>query len=229
MVDCHHENCIDNSCVAKVPIFAKLSPEEMLEVAKVTVKRVFAEGEFIFFQGDLIDKLYVIHEGSVKVSRMSEEGREQVIRILGPGDFLGELVLFAPSPAGNSAEALEKTVVCEVESSKIKELMLSSSKIAVKLLEEMSRRLEEAENLLESISLLSVDKRIVKSLLEFAGETDEVVLPISKRDLAAQLSITQETLSRKFTALQEEGLVALSGQRKIRLLDRAKLKDILDE
>ena len=107
--------------------------------------------------------------------------------------------------------------------------MLSSSKIAVKLLEEMSRRLEEAENLLESISLLSVDKRIVKSLLEFAGETDEVVLPISKRDLAAQLSITQETLSRKFTALQEEGLVALSGQRKIRLLDRAKLKDILDE
>jgi len=226
---CDHDKCLDNSCIKRVPIFSNLSSEEIIEVAQVTTDRTFQKGEIIFFQGDILDKLYVIHEGKVKVSRVSEQGREQIIRVLGPGDFLGELVLFAPSPANNSAEALEETVVCEVQSTKIKELMLSSSQIALRVLEEVSQRLEQAENLVESIGLLSVEKRIAKTLLEFAFESDQINLPVSKKDFAAQLSISQETLSRKLTFFQESGLISLSGQRKITILDRAGLENLLIE
>lgn len=218
---CNREdNILSNTCVAKVPIFSKLSAKELMEIAKVTTDKKFQKGEIIFLPGDTIDKLYVIHEGGVKISRISESGKEQIIRILGPGDFMGELALFAPRLSQNSAEALEETVVCEIESKKIKELMLQSSQIALKILEEVTQRLEKAENLVESIGLYDVEKRIATILLELAKDNDEMVLPMSKKDLAAHIGTTQETLSRKLTFFQDQGLIELVGQRKIIILNR---------
>ncbi len=213
----------DKSCIEKVPIFSKLSAEEILEVARVTTEHQFNKGEMIFFPGDALDKLYVIHQGKVKISRISDAGKEQIIRVLGEGDFLGELSLFANLPASSSAEAMETTIVCQIESEKIKELMLHSAQIAVKILTEISRRLYEAENLIETIGLYDVEKRVASAILKLAGNSDEVVLAMSKKDLALHLGISQETLSRKLSAFQDQGWLKLSGHRQITILDRQSL------
>lgn len=79
----------------------------------ITTARTFTKGEIIYHSGDTEKKLYVIHIGRVKITKMSDTGKEQIIRIIGPGDFLGELSLFVQAPLNNTAEALETTRVCD--------------------------------------------------------------------------------------------------------------------
>jgi CRP-like cAMP-binding protein len=223
---CNCHNREGKNCIEIVPIFSNLTNEEMLEVARITTDRTYRRGEMIYIAGDKGEKLYVIHEGKVKITRVSDSGKEQVIRILGPGEFLGELSLFSPEPMTDNAEVLEKTTVCIISSEKIKELMVKYPTIAFKVMEELSKRLEKAENLIENISLHGVEKRLADTLLDMADDNDEIVLKISKKDLASHIGMSQETLSRKLTAFQEMGLIKLIGQRRIILLNKEGLQDI---
>lgn len=222
--NCHMEE--EKSCIKIVPIFSNLTNEEMLEVARITTDRTYEKGELIYIAGDKGEKLYVIHKGKVKITRVSDSGKEQVIRILGPGEFLGELSLFRSEPMTDNAEVLEKTTVCIISAEKIKGLMAKYPAIAFKVMEELSRRLEKAENLIENISLHGVEKRLADTLLDMAGDNDEIVLEMSKRDLASHIGMSQETLSRKLSVFQEMGLIKLIGQRRIVLLDKEGLGDI---
>ncbi len=98
--------------------------------------------------------------------------------------------------------------------------------IAFKILEELSRRLERTEQLLENISLHSAERRLAAALLEMSEGSLEIRLSLSKGDLASQLGMTQETLSRRLTAFEGLGLIEQVGQRSIRLLDREELERI---
>ena len=224
---CNHEkNNYQNTCVELVPIFSNLNHEEIMEIANVTSQKGFQKGEIIFLSGEIWEKLYVIHRGKVKISRISDSGKEQIIRILRPGDLMGELSLFARTPSNSSAEALENTTVCEIEGQKIKDLIIKSPVIAVKILEELSQRLEQAENLVESIGLYDVERRIADALLNMALEGNEITLSMSKKDFAAHMGMSQETLSRKLSAFQDMGWIKLQGQRKIIILDRESLVEV---
>jgi CRP-like cAMP-binding protein len=224
--NCRPEN--PHNCIALVPIFNSLTQDERQEIAAITTARTFKKGELIYTAGDRGGKLYVLHHGRVKISRLSASGKEQVIRVLGPGDFMGELSLFSPLPLTDQAEALETTTMCLIEGGKLKELMKKYPSIAFKVMEELSQRLETAEKLIETISLKTVEERLAGALLAFSGGKNEVLLGMSKGDLASQLGMTQETLSRKLAAWQEQGLIKLTGQRKIEILDRAQLEKISD-
>ena len=85
------------NCIKIVPIFNNLSNKEMMEVASITFSKSYKKGEMIYINGDEGDKLYVIHRGKVRITRVTSSGKEQVIRILGPGEFMGELSLFSQS------------------------------------------------------------------------------------------------------------------------------------
>lgn len=139
----------------------------------------------------------------------------------------GELSLFSSLPLTDNAQALEATKMCVLQGERLKELIAKYPSIAFKVIDELSRRLEKAENRIEDISLSSVTKRIAGALLELSEGRQEVLLPMTKGDLASQLGMTQETLSRKLTALEGEGLIKLKGHRKIIIKERAKLEEII--
>ena len=214
------------NCIELVPIFSNLSREEMLEIASITVDRTFDKGQMIYMAGHSEKKLYVIHRGKVKISRLTEAGKEQVIRILGPGEFMGELSLFSPSPLADNGEALEKTTMCIIDGESLKELMIKYPTIGFKIMEELSRRLENTENLIENINLYSVEKRLAQSLLKMSNQKGEVSLKMSKRDLASHIGMSQETLSRKLSAFQELGIIKLIGHRRIIIENPGALEEI---
>lgn len=225
-MDC---NCLSRdgkNCIEIVPIFSNLNYEEMMEVARITREKTFVKGEMIYMAGDRGENLYVIHSGKVKITRLTESGKEQVIRVLGPGEFMGELSLFSHSPLTDNGEALTNTVACMIEGDKLKELMNKYPSITFKVMEELSQRLEKAEDLIENISLNSVEKRLAQTLIDMGKGKGEVNLKMSKRDFASHLGMSQETLSRKLTAFQEMGLIELVGQRGIRLLKISSLEEI---
>jgi len=214
-----------HNCIDIVPIFHSLTNEEKLEVAKITTDKIFHKGEIIYFAGEQMDKLFVIHEGQVKISRLSASGKEQVIRVLGPGDFMGELSLFSSVHMSDNAETVEKTRVCLIEGYKLKELMTTYPTITFHIMEEISNRLDKAETLIENINLHSVEHRLAEALVEMADGKNMVSLKTTKAVFASQLGMTQETLSRKLTVFQEKGYIKLEGQRKIILLNVEELKN----
>jgi CRP/FNR family transcriptional regulator len=209
-----------------VPIFRGLSEREQREIGQITTERQFQKGQLIFTPGDENHNLYVIHKGKVKLSRLSESGKEQILRIAGPGDFFGELALFSRLPASTQAQAMDDLVMCVIDGERLKGLLEKYPHIALKVMEELSARLETAENMIESLALHSVDQRIAQALLQYGA--DQFELPISKGDLAASLGMTQETLSRKLSAWQVQGLIRQTGQRGIEILDRESLKELAD-
>ena len=225
-VECHCDHTSASSCIALVPIFHNLSEEEMLEVAGITRHLTVAKGEVIYAMDDMVDSLYVIHTGRVKIYRLSDTGKEQVLRVLRGGDFLGELALFSHSPMGDYAEALEESSMCVIDGSALKPLLGKYPMIALKILEELSQRLEQTEKLLEDISLHSVERRLAQVLLDLGSEAGEIELEMSKRDLASQIGTTSETLSRRLTSFQELGFIEQIGQRRIVILDREGLEGV---
>ena len=214
------------TCIELVPIFQSLTTEEMWEIAQITQEITVEKGEQIYAMDDQVDSLFVIHSGLVKIYRLSDTGKEQVIRVLRPGDFLGELALFSHSPMGDYGEALETSTMCVIEGAKLKGLMGKYPTIAFKILEELSQRLEKTEQLLEDISLHSVERRLAQTLLDLSAGTNQIDLEMSKRDLASQMGMTQETLSRKLSAFQEAGLIEQFGHRRILIVNRKGLEGI---
>lgn len=221
----HHENSHSN-CIESVPIFSSLSHEEMMEIAYITSAQTFEKGEMVYMSGDKGGTLFVLHTGRVKISRLNSNGKEQVIRVVGPGEFMGELSLFSSLPLTDNAEVLETTTMCVVEGSKLKELVAKYASIAFKIMDEMSKRLEKAETLIEAINLSTVEQRLAQALLSLSEGKKEVVLNMTKRDFASQLGMSQETLSRKLTSFQDEGLIELKGHKKIIISNKSGLEEI---
>ena len=217
------------NCVGIVPIFSQLTSEEMLEVATITTDRTYVKGELIYRAGERKGDLYVLHTGHVKVYRLTPDGKEQVIRTLGPGEFLGELSLFSQSPLTDYAQTLEPSSMCMIQGSHLKQLMAAHPSIAFKVMEELSRRLETSESLIQDINLSTVEQRLARFLLTETREASTITLKISKGDLASQLGMSQETLSRKLSVFQEEGLISLQGQRGIGIIDKNGLEALLEE
>lgn len=226
-MDCHCHAKDQSTCIELVPIFSNLTREEMLEVAAITKSKTFQRNERIYSAGDKGGKLYVLHTGRVKIYRLNANGKEQVIRVVGPGEFMGELSLFSPLALTENAEALEPSTMCIIEGAKLKELMKKYTSIAFKVLEELSQRLEKAENLIETINLNTVEQRLAQALIDMSAGKQEVHLHMTKGDFASHLGMSQETLSRKLTAFQEEGLIEVKGRRKIIILDRDGLERII--
>lgn len=213
-------------CIALVPIFSGLSPEEMTEIAGITQEKAYAKGAALYFAGEASQRLFVVHTGHVKISRSSPTGKTQVMRMLGPGAFLGELTIFNDSPLMDRAEASEPCAICVIEGAKLKELMTRFPSIAYKIMKELSSRLEKAENLIEDINLHSAEHRVAQALLELSVDSTVFELAMNKGDWASQLGMTQETLSRKLSLFQERGMIKLIGQKGIEVLDQAGLSAI---
>lgn len=213
-------------CISVVPTFNHLKQEEMEEIVKTTKMEKFSRGQVIYEPGDPSDYMYIVHKGRVKIYRLSESGKEQLIRIMGPGDFMGELSLFSKTAFDHYAETMEKTEICFMRQKDLQAFLLKWPSISLKLLDELSKRLDHTEKLVSSLTLEDVSKRIASYLVELAEEQNklQVSLPMSKKDLASHLGTTPESVSRKLTEFQEHGLIKQTGQKGIEIIDLESLK-----
>lgn len=211
----HHQDENPSNCIEIVPIFSNLTEEEMLEIANITTEAKFEKGSYVYMANDLGGKLYVLHSGRVKISRLNINGKEQVLRIVEPGEFMGELTLLSNTPLTDNAEVLEKTLMCMIDGNRLKELMNKYPSIAFKVMEVLSKRLEQAESLIEKINLNTVEQRLALALIDLVNSKNEIILNMTKGDFASSIGMSQETLSRKLTSFQDEGIIELIGQRKI--------------
>ncbi|GEM05912.1 Crp/Fnr family transcriptional regulator [Halolactibacillus miurensis] len=208
-------------CVRRVPIFNHLPEEQLNEVMKTVHSKPFLAGSFLFKAGDKSTGLYVVHTGKVKLYRSNEEGKDQLVRLLLPGDFTGELGLFLDQDHDVFAQAVEDSQVCHIKQSDIETLLTAYPKIALTLLKHLAKRLDESERALQQATSGPVDVRLktfIHQLVPGAHYPIECELPMKQKDLASHLGTTPESISRAIKRLEKSGEIKKLGPKSFRIL-----------
>jgi CRP/FNR family transcriptional regulator, anaerobic regulatory protein len=228
MRSCHCHDC-EHACIHNVPIFKYLTEVEKQQILNTSITKTYLKGEMIFSTLTSSSNLWVVNTGKVKLSKISSEGKEQIIQILHPGEFLGDLSLFSQEPMQSNAFALQKTEICIINGHDIKQAIRQNPDIAIKFLEVYSKRITKAEQMIEQIGIHDIETRIAKTILQEADHLNstDITLPYSKTDFASMIGTTRETLSRKLSKFQDQGWIKLSGQRHITILDQDSLEELL--
>jgi CRP-like cAMP-binding protein len=177
--------------------------------------------------------LYCIYEGSVKISKLNSNGREQIVRIAAPSDFLGYRSLVAHRPYSDTAIAIEDTTICLVPKSEFFNLMQTNKKFYEALLQKICRDADEMENKLSNIAYKPVRGRIAEALLILASKNthegkdakSETYINLTREDLASLVGTVKETAIRTISEFKDENLIAID-KRKIRILNFDKLLHI---
>lgn len=227
--------CKSRLYAKEVPIFASLSDDELEEILYDLEHLCFKKGDIIFPQEHKLSKLVIISNGTIKISKVTHEGKEQIIHVLSVGDFFGELSLFSDDYYTSFfATAVSDVQICVVSKENMDKVLAKNHKITLKLLNEVSKKLMETENLATCLATNDVDHRIICTIIEFAekygtykDEIIEVTLPLNREGMANYCGVTRETISRKLSKFEQEGLFELKGVKKLIIKDLNLLKDFL--
>lgn len=169
--------------------------------------------DHVFREGDRASHVYKVEVGHVCIYRMVHDGRRQVIDFAYPGDFIG---LGALGTHAANAQATTKTRIRCVPVATLHDVVRSDPRLGVDLYEAMSRELLSARELLFTVSQRTAAERLAGFLMALSrrnqrrgGDADEIVLPMTRTDIADFLGLTIETVSRTFTKFRNDGLIDL--------------------
>ena len=208
------------SLLQSVPIFSDLSPADLNKIAERMIQRTYTKGQMILLEDDLGQTFFVIAEGSVKITRLSDDGREVILAMLGESDFFGEMSLLDGAGRSANVVALEASEILTLSRNDFLEILQDYPKISISLLDELTQRIRKSDQQIESLSLSDVEQRIGITLIRLAEELGTIKqgsvkiknLPY-QQDIANMAGTSRETVSRTFKLLEEKGLVTREGRK----------------
>ncbi len=203
----------------RIPLFESLNEDELGAMSRVALRRTFPKDRVVIMAEEEGDTLFVISGGKVKVSIVSEDGREVILSILGIGDFFGEMSLLDGHPRSANVTTMQETELLMVRRADFLRLVQNTPQIAVKLLSVLAGRLRKTDRMIEGLALSDVTGRITQTLLQLAEEqgkpTPEGVLVRDRpthQELANMSGTTRETVSRVLKRLEQQGYILHKGK-----------------
>jgi CRP/FNR family transcriptional regulator len=200
--------------LATISLFQNLAPQYYDELTRIVRIKEFEKNQFIFSEGDDGVGFYVIVKGRVKIYKMSPEGKEQILHILGPGEPFAEVAVFSGVHYPANAETMAASSLFFFPKDGFIKLISRNPSLAMNMLAALSLRLKQFSHMIEALSLKEVPGRLAAHLLylsEQQEEASELRLDIAKVQLAGLLGTIPETLSRIFKKMNEQGLIESSG------------------
>lgn len=196
-----------------VPYFAHLDAAALEAVASKATRRRYSRGGLIFLEGDPCAGLHVIQEGRIKLYKVSLEGREQIVRLPGPGEFFNEVAVFDRGSNPVSAMAALDTTVWVVDCGAMVDLVATHPALAAAIIENLASRSRHLLSLVEDLSLRTVAARLAKLLLTQAQTGAKGLHPMTQQEMAAQLGTVREMVGRVLRTFEDEGLIRFDRHR----------------
>jgi CRP-like cAMP-binding protein len=195
----------------------------MEAAAAKAFSRNYGRGAVIFLEGDPCAGLHIIEEGRVKLYKVSAEGREQVVKLLGPGEFFNEVAVFDGGPNPVSAMAALEATLWVIDCASMRDLVSRFPALAAAVIENLAARSRHLLSLVEDLSLRTVSARLAKLLLSQAQTGSESSQLTSQQEMAAQLGTVREMVGRVLHTFEDEGFIQLDRHR-IVIMDREGLE-----
>ena len=212
--------------LSKVPYFAELTADVLKLISTATIEKNCQTGQCIFMEGEPCIGLYVVVNGWLRAVKISATGREQVIRFVGPGDVFNEVGVLTGGVNVVTVETLEPTKLIIVQRETLLNLVDQHPTLAKSLIENLANRVLYAMNMVVDLSLLSVESRLARFLLEEANQNI-----ISRKKwatqafIAARIGTVPVVVNRAFRAFVEDEIIDLD-RNHIRILNRDALEKI---
>jgi len=204
-----------NKFFRNIYLFSGLNDTELDAISALATTHTFAKNNIIVQEGERGEALYIILEGSVKISSYSCDGREVILSLLESGAFFGEMSILDQQPRSANVTTLESTKVIQIRRKHFESLLLKMPALTLKLLSEVVTRLRRTSLILERISTMDVPHRLYSYLKDFCeqfGElkNNQMVIRLPTHQLIAdQLSTSRETISRAIGSLKKEEILRL--------------------
>lgn len=223
------------AALKRTKLFEELDEDTLRAVAERAFERRFQKDDVLFVTGEEARGMYVIVEGVVRAYRVSLDGREQVIHVERAGATIAEVPIFDDGTYPSTAAAEEETITLFLDKHDVRRLCLQHPEITLTALKVLAGRLRRCAELVEALSLREVGQRLARFLLAEArrsGTTTEhgIILNLTQtnQQIAARVGSVREVISRAFTRLQHEGLIAFEGRRLI-ILNEVALESFAEQ
>lgn len=213
------------TCVYRQLLFKDLNDFEYKLVNDERTEMLFRRGEVIKKEGEPVDSFMYLRKGLVKLYKTDSNGKDHILTINKPGDFINLLSIFTDKSYKFSIAALEETLVCHVKLDVLKHLISTNGKLSLHLFKKMSHISDEIiENQFEQAQK-QVKGRVAHLLLYFANHVyhkNEFLLPLTRREMGELISITTENTIRTFSEFRKDGIIDQEGKT-IKILDYDRL------
>ena len=221
---------LPSNLLAQIPYFAGLDSRTLLEVARIVRRRGFAAGKTVLVEGQPCEGLYFVIEGQVRLIRGTSEGREHVLRVLGPGATFNDIAVFDGGPNSDGAVAVGPTIVGYIPKANIAALIDQHPQVAKAALKLLSSRQRTLGGVVEDLALRDVTTRVARLLLGCMGQHEHIVehapdacARITHQEIASMVGSVREVVQRILKDLERDGAITLQRTR-IRIRDQAKLE-----
>jgi len=210
--------------LSAAPYFAVLDAPTLEAIAGAAVRRDYQAGQVVFLEGEPCVGLYIVQEGWLKAIKLSPDGREQILHVVGPGEVFNAISVFVGSPNPATVVALEPAAVWLIQRETMLRLLDQHPDLARAVIQNLAERVLHLVELVEDLSLRTVETRLARLLLgEATGETLQRRRWATQSEMAARLGTVPDVLNRALRALVEAGLIEVE-RHQIRILDREALE-----
>lgn len=218
------EQCI----VREFSSLKALNKEELLKMANCKTSYSIKKGESIFEEGESVNGIFCVKDGVCKLSKLSANGKDQIVKLVKPGELLGQRSMISDEPTNLSAVALEDMEVCFIPKKEVLQFFNNNNQFSMNVMKTICGDLKESDDHMVSMAQKTVKERLAETLIyleETFGKNDDGSLRIqlSREELAGMIGTATESCIRILSEFNKNGWIELHGKR-ISLADRTKLK-----
>ncbi len=198
-----------------VPLFQDLPETDLAVMNELAIEKTVTKGTVVLTEGAVGDSLYTIISGRVKVFIGDEDGREIILKMLGPGDFFGEMSMIDSRPRSASVSALENCTFRVLSHAAFEECLRRAPRIATLVMQSLAKRLRDADRKISTLALMDVYGRVASTLLELAINSNGKKIigdKLSQQDLANMVGASREMVNRILKDLTERGYISIESK-----------------
>jgi CRP-like cAMP-binding protein len=209
-----------------------LSKEELKKVSDSKISKKIKKGEALFKEGQKLDGVFCVREGVSKLSKLSTNGKNQIVKLASKGEVMGQRSIIAEEITNLSATAVSDMDVCFIPKEIISNTLNTNPNFSLEVLRHMAHDLKEADDVIVNMSQKTVKQRLAEAFIYLKHNYGEdqngyLVLTMSRDDYANIIGTATESLIRMISEFKKKGFIKTSGK-KIGIIEERKLQELVE-